>query len=138
MQGIYTLIISVTKDISITVGALGTVILDKGLYCYVGSAQVSVENRIKRHLHKDKRKFWHIDYLLASDMTKVKSVFYKEGAKTEECKISKMLAQRGVPIRGFGSSDCRCDAHLVRIENYEFLRESMHEIAVGTIQRWSK
>lgn len=134
MKGIYVLIVSVSKGISVSVGALGIVRFEKGLYGYVGSAQNSLDRRIERHLGNNKRKFWHIDYLLANDAAEVVRVFYKEAGKLEECCISKKLAERGVPVKGFGSSDCVCNAHLVKIENYDFLRELMREIAVRSSQ----
>jgi Uri superfamily endonuclease len=133
MKGIYVLIVSVSKNVSIDVGALGTLRFEEGFYCYVGSAQNSLERRIERHLNKNKRKFWHIDYLLANDAAEVAQVFYKEAGRREECQISKRLVERGIPVIGFGSSDCECKGHLVKIENCGFLREFMHEIAVGSI-----
>jgi len=40
----------------------------KGYYCYTGSARGSgstnLKHRIGRHLKKEKRMFWHIDYVL--------------------------------------------------------------------------
>jgi Uri superfamily endonuclease len=62
-KGIYILVVSVSKDINVNVGALGSVNFEKDLYAYVGSAQNNLEKRIERHLRKTKQKFWHIDYL---------------------------------------------------------------------------
>jgi Uri superfamily endonuclease len=134
MKGIYVLIVSVSKDFSVNVGALGTVRFGRGLYGYVGSAQNGFKRRIERHLGNNKRMFWHIDYLLANDAAEVVRVFYKDAGKLEECRISKKLAERGFPVKGFGSSDCVCNGHLVKIENYDFLREFMREIAVRSSQ----
>ena len=64
MKGIYILLISIAGRISVSVGALGDKSFQKGLYVYVGSAQNNLEKRVKRHLRKVKRRFWHIDYLL--------------------------------------------------------------------------
>jgi Uri superfamily endonuclease len=130
MKGIYVLVISIRKNISVNVGALDTVVFEKGLYAYVGSAQNNVKKRIERHLRRCKPKFWHIDYLLSNDAATVLNVFFKEGARSEECQVSRQIAERGIPIRRFGSSDCRCDSHLFKIEHYEVLSESMHEITV--------
>ncbi len=130
MKGIYVLVISIRKNTSVDVGALGTVVFEKGLYAYVGSAQNNVEKRVERHLKRCKPKFWHIDYLLGNDSATVSHVFFREGSRFEECQASGQIAERGVPIRRFGSSDCRCDGHLFKIEDYEFLRNYMHEITV--------
>ena len=126
-KGVYVLVISVGKDISVNVGALGTVSFEKGLYAYVGSAQKSLEKRIERHLGRTKRKFWHIDYLLDDDTVDVLKVFYKNAGKSEECKVANKIGERGVPTKGFGSSDCKCQSHLFKVEDYQFLREFMLE-----------
>jgi Uri superfamily endonuclease len=130
MKGIYVLVISIRKNTSVDVGALGTVVFEKGLYAYVGSAQNNVEKRVERHLRRCKPKFWHIDYLLGKDSATVSHVFFKEGSRFEECLVSRQIAEKGLPIRRFGSSDCRCDGHLFKIEDYGFLRNYMHEITV--------
>jgi Uri superfamily endonuclease len=66
MKGTYALIIELASDERISVGKLGKINFKKGYYLYVGSGQNSLEARIARHLRKRKKKFWHIDYLLAS------------------------------------------------------------------------
>ena len=131
MKGIYVLIVAIDRNISINTGALGNLNFEKGLYAYVGSAQNNLEERVKRHLRKEKAKFWHIDYLLDSPNVKVLKVFCKRAGKPKECEIAKELARKGFPIRGFGSSDCKCESHLIKVEDYEFLREHMKETAVG-------
>ena len=128
MKGIYALVISVNKDIVVNIGALSKRKFDKGLYVYVGSAQTSMEKRIGRHLRKIKRKFWHIDYLLDSDDVNILKVFHKKGARSEECKAAKELGKVGIVIKGFGSSDCNCEGHLIKLESYEFLRDWMDEL----------
>jgi Uri superfamily endonuclease len=126
-KGVYVLVISVGKDISVNVGALGVVNFEKGLYAYVGSAQKSLEKRIERHLGRTKRKFWHIDYLLNDDSVEVLKVFYKNVGKSEECKVANKIGERGVPTKGFGSSDCKCKSHLFKLKDYQLLREFMLE-----------
>jgi len=126
-KGIYVLVISVDKDISVNVGALGGVNFEKGLYAYVGSAQKSLEKRVRRHLGRAKRNFWRIDYLLNDNNVKVLKVFYKNAGKSEECKVANKIGERCVSTKGFGSSDCKCQSHLFKIGDYRFLREFMHE-----------
>jgi Uri superfamily endonuclease len=53
-KGIYILVVSVSKDINVNVGTLGSVNFEKGLYAYVGSAQNNWGKRIERHLRKTK------------------------------------------------------------------------------------
>jgi Uri superfamily endonuclease len=130
MKGIYVLIISVDRDIQVNVGALGIFKFEKGLYAYVGSAQNYLEKRVKRHLGKNKKKFWHIDYLLDGSWTKVLRVYHKNAGRPEECKIAEELNKKGVPIPGFGSSDCKCESHLFKIQDYDFLSKDMSEMGV--------
>jgi len=124
-KGIYVLVIQVSGDIKVYVGALGEMAFAKGLYAYVGSAQINMEQRIKRHLRNEKRKFWHIDYLIDNPAVNVIKVFLKEGDKVEECKIAKRLSRKNKPVAGFGCSDCNCKSHLFHIKNYEFIQETM-------------
>ena len=123
------LIIQVDKDVGVNVGALGKLWFEKGVYAYVGSAQTNLEKRINRHLRKNKRKFWHVDYLLDNDAIKIASVFFKQATKAEECKIAKVIGERGEPIAGFGCSDCKCKSHLFQLKDYGFLQETMQLLA---------
>lgn len=126
VKGIYVLVISVDKDVKVNVGSLGSLFFESGLYAYVGSAQNSIEKRIKRHLKKAKRKFWHIDYLLDNKYVKVVQAFYKEAEKSEECKVARELSKKGVPFASFGCSDCGCVSHLFRIDGDYCANESLY------------
>ena len=125
MKGIYVLIVHVTKDINVNIGALGRTAFTKGLYAYVGSAQNNLEQRVKRHLRSEKRKFWHIDYLLDNPAAKIIKVFFKEAVKDEECKTAESLNRESNPVAGFGCSDCNCKSHLFHIKNYRLIQETM-------------
>ena len=127
MIGIYVLEISVGRNISVKVGKLGSVNFEKGLYAYVGSAQNNLEKRVKRHLSKQKRNFWHIDYLLANKHVKITGVFFKSAEKSEECGFAAELAKSSLPVTGFGSSDCECTSHLCKLRGVQFLRQYMTE-----------
>jgi len=128
VKGVYVLVISVDENIEVDVGALGSISFEKGLYAYVGSAQSSLEKRVKRYLRKAKRNFWHIDYLLDNEAVRIVKVFYKEADKAEECRIAEKLSERGVAVKNFGCSDCGCVSHLFRIDDYGFLRDFMFEM----------
>ncbi len=125
-KGIYVLVISISVDTRIDVGALGSIDFVKGLYAYVGSAQGDLEKRVQRHLRKAKQKFWHIDYLLDDDKVQVLKVFRKEAGKPDECKVAKKINRKGFPIKRFGSSDCKCVSHLFRL-NHQVLEELMRK-----------
>jgi Uri superfamily endonuclease len=113
-----------------SIGALGRKAFVKGLYAYVGSAQSNLEQRVKRHLRREKHLFWHIDYLLDSDQAEIVEVLHKEADKTQECEVANTLSEKGKPIVGFGCSDCRCRSHLFRISDYKFLLASMKPLKV--------
>jgi Uri superfamily endonuclease len=117
MKGIYILIISVTRNIQLKIGSLGKMKFSKGMYAYVGSAQNNLEKRIARHNSKNKKSFWHIDYLLRNKSTKIRNVFYKKSGKLEECSIANKLYKIGVLIPDFGCSDCDCKSHLFKVKN---------------------
>jgi Uri superfamily endonuclease len=122
----------VGEDISVDVGALGETVFAKGLYAYVGSAQTNLEQRVKRHLRREKRKFWHIDYLLDNPTAEIVKVFFKEAVKTEECKTARIIGGNSKPISGFGCSDCNCESHLFHIKNYKFIQETMNVFPAET------
>jgi len=127
VSGCYCLCIHVAEDIALNIGALGTISFSKGLYVYVGSALNGLEQRIKRHfatnMGKGKAIHWHIDYLLLAIGVTLEGVFIKESNKHEECAIASRIADRGYPIRRFGSSDCHCNTHLFWVDSFTMLNE---------------
>jgi Uri superfamily endonuclease len=125
MKGIYALAISVDANIFVKVGRLGVLNFDNGMYVYVGSGQSSLDKRVKRHMRRQKNRFWHIDYLLSSRHVKIVDVFLKGGAKSEECRFAAELAEGSLPVVGFGCSDCKCASHLYKIHDYQVLRSCM-------------
>lgn len=122
MKGTYCLVIKVDEDCEAKVGALSKVRFAKGYYTYVGSAMNSLEGRIERHLKKRKRKHWHIDYLLAKKQAKVVNIFTKESKIREECSVAEKVARIGKAVNGFGCSDCKCKAHLFKVNRRELER----------------
>ncbi|MCW4018315.1 MAG: GIY-YIG nuclease family protein [Candidatus Bathyarchaeota archaeon] len=128
LSGIYALIVRLTEDTVVNGGAKGKLSFIKGTYVYVGSAQTNLEQRVKRHLLKDKRLFWHIDYLLDSPAANVVEVLYLQGDKAVECAVAQEISKQGDPIDGFGCSDCNCKSHLFRVVTCSFLRERMEPL----------
>jgi len=118
MKGAYLLIINVNKPTTIRVGKLGKIKF-QGDYVYVGSAMTGLDKRIARHLKKseEKKKFWHIDYLLASKNTRIIKVIKKPSLKKQECLIAREISKKAKEqIKGFGCSDCKCKSHLFKIK----------------------
>ena len=113
MKGSYVLVIKNSKDQTIQIGKLGKIFFKKGCYAYVGSALNSLEGRINRHMRKDKKFHWHIDYLL--DKTKIVDVFCKKSKRKEECETANIFSNFE-SIKGFGCSDCKCKSHLFYVD----------------------
>lgn len=106
----YQLAIRLARPARIRVGRLGVFDFPAGLYRYTGSARRGLEARIARHLRRDKRLRWHIDYLLADAAATITGVTRHACA---ECELNRLTAG-SVAVPGFGASDCRagCGSHL--------------------------
>jgi Uri superfamily endonuclease len=110
MKGTYLLLMKLKKNTTITIGKQGDIFFKKGCYLYVGSALNGLDQRIQRHLRKQKKMHWHIDYLLLH--TTIHHVFYTESTSKQECTIAQVLDNELCSVPGFGSSDCSCISHL--------------------------
>ncbi|MBI5680665.1 MAG: GIY-YIG nuclease family protein [Methanobacterium sp.] len=115
----YCLIIELNKNSSIEIGKLGKLVFKKGYYVYIGSALNSLDGRIKRHLSNEKKLFWHVDYLLNSPNSTIKEIILERSSEKWECSIAKEISKEGITVDRFGSSDCKCNAHLYYFENFE-------------------
>lgn len=115
-KGTYVLFLHFDDDLETEVGSLGTVRLKAGDYCYVGSAMAGLDQRLHRHLSKEKKIRWHIDYLTTrcDHMRAMES--YPDFIP--ECDLASMMVDAGgiSAVRGFGCSDCHCETHLFRID----------------------
>ncbi len=111
--GTYVLVIELGRAVRLVVGRLGACDFRAGYYLYVGSALGGLQSRVARHLRKEKRLHWHIDYLLQA--AKVIEVWYRVGPERLECAWAEALRRSGrvePVLRGFGASDCGCEGHL--------------------------
>jgi len=118
---------------SLKIGSLGKITFPAGMYAYVGSAQNNLEARVKRHLRKEKRLYWHIDYLLTSTNTCITHVYYLTGDKTYECQTAQFIAKHSKPIPNFGCSDCNCPSHLFNSNNFSFLKNQLNLLDLTNI-----
>lgn len=113
-KGVYQLLIYLARSTHIKIGKKGTFRFPKGYYIYTGSAKSGLKARVERHLRKEKKCFWHIDYLL--DRASVKKVFLFLDDRLDECFLSRKMLKRSeaeVIVPKFGASDCNCPTHLV-------------------------
>jgi len=73
-----------------------------------------LQARLGYHRRPVRRPHWHIDYLKAAG--RLCAIWYRRSERLEEhLWFEYLCTMRGarVPVPGFGSSDCRCTAHLV-------------------------
>ncbi len=109
-RGAYVLSVRLPQELVIAVGGLGKINFRGGCYAYVGSAMGGLESRLNRHLRRDKKAHWHIDYLL--EEANIFDIIVAESEKKLECLIAQELARQFDFVPGFGCSDCRCRSHL--------------------------
>ena len=112
--GAYLLVIELGAPLDLTLPRFRGRRLPSGCYLYCGSAYGpgGIAARVGRHERADKACRWHVDRLTAAGHV-VASLAFPWG---NECELVAHLRRLGasVPIRGFGSSDCRrCPAHLL-------------------------
>ncbi|MBA7469869.1 hypothetical protein ES707_05144 [subsurface metagenome] len=178
-KGTYALVMALKSEAAIVVGRLGRcggtggeseITFPAGYYVYFGSARGGLSTRVGRHLKREKRFHWHIDYLTQS--AEVMEVWYALEGKEAEwrerkeevewgeqekevkwrerkevkgaggvrkkeclwCQVGRGMPQGRIPVPGFGSSDCRCPAHLVYFPtppSFELFRHMLEERGYG-------
>jgi Uri superfamily endonuclease len=126
--GTYALLLKLDKQERITIGKLGTFDFPAGYYLYVGSAlgPGGLRARLARHRRSresssesnrgqtSQKLHWHIDYLLQrAQLIEVWSVASAERLECKWGQVARGLSGAQVLVQGFGSSDCRCPAHLI-------------------------
>ncbi|MBE2279193.1 MAG: GIY-YIG nuclease family protein [Ignavibacteriaceae bacterium] len=112
-KGIYICIFKLDFEQDINVGKMGLHFFKKGFYLYVGSAfgGGGLKARILRHSEKSTKIHWHIDYL--KSLSSFVGCYIKLTDLTEEHKTASHLSELfEIPVKGFGSSDCKCSTHL--------------------------
>ena len=112
-KGTYVLFFEIPSTRVVEVGRLGRFVFHQGLYAYVGSAMNGLENRVARHMAGEKRLRWHIDHLTSVGQARMALLFFDD--KAPECELNRRVESLSTfphPVRGFGSSDCRCRSHL--------------------------
>ena len=117
-KGTYALVLHLESREDITVGKLGTFSFPAGYYLYLGSAlgPGGLEARLSRHRRRDKKLHWHIDYLLEhAQLVEVWSAASTDKLECLWAQAARQLPGGETPVPGFGSSDCRCPSHLIRL-----------------------
>ena len=110
VKGSYVLIIWLSEQQTLTIGNMTDIRFPRGCYAYVGSARGGVKSRVSRHLNRNKKLHWHIDYLLQK--ASITDIIIGETDDRIECAIAQALSPKFYSIPGFGCSDCHCPSHL--------------------------
>lgn len=115
--GVYVLWLYLPETQLIRIGKLGTFPFSAGVYAYVGSAQRNLKQRVARHARLEKKLHWHIDYF-RDQAEFLGAVLFSEAPKIGECLLARGILQipgSFSPVSGFGSSDCGCVSHLLKV-----------------------
>ncbi len=135
-RGTYLVLYDLKDRAILRVGRLGPVEFPPGTFLYVGSALApgGFWPRLRRHLSAPERPRWHIDFLHPPAIPI--EVWVRESEERLECKwASKVKELEGsfVPVRGFGSSDCRCETHLLGFPKRPILEPLMLELGASPL-----
>ena len=125
--GTYTLLLELSRDAALEVGALGTHRFPAGAYAYTGSALGSGGfARVDRHRRlaagESDTRHWHVDYLTGHPATDLVTVVTSAGADVE-CAVAGRVPDG--PVDGFGASDCDCRSHLATAPSLSALTEAV-------------
>ena len=128
-EGGYALVLHLPSRRSITVGKLDYIEFPRGYYIYFGSALGGLQARLARHLRHEKKLHWHADYLSA-EVPWIQAWQLLDGQRWRCVWARSAAAAPGVslPAPGFGSSDCRCGTHLVRLNNAKQVLELLRSL----------
>ncbi|HJJ69895.1 MAG TPA: GIY-YIG nuclease family protein [Methanocorpusculum sp.] len=112
-KGIYTLILRLSEQKDIRIGALGIISFQPGYYIYTGSALGSGGlSRVSRHIRFYREQYrkakWHIDYLMEEAV--LEKTVCAETKDRLECVLAAGIG--GTYVEKFGCSDCDCASHL--------------------------
>lgn len=120
MKGTYLLIIK-TPEKEVEIGSIGVKNFESDYAVYIGSAfGPGGLKRVLRHFSTDKKIHWHIDYLLKNGELE-KALIFPE--KDIECSMPEKL--QGIPVQGFGCSDCGCGSHLYEYDSIQQLFDDL-------------
>jgi Uri superfamily endonuclease len=117
-KGVYLLLLSLPIPSTISIGRLGNCSFPAGYYLYVGSAHGpgGLSARLDRHIRREKRMHWHIDYLRS--VAKLNEIWLLANHERAECRLAAAtltLPDAQIPVARFGASDCRCPSHLIYV-----------------------
>ena len=127
-KGTYCLVFGISNSLKIATKKGKSFQLKRGIYAYAGSAfgGGGLRKRVSRHLRKNKKKHWHIDFITSAPLFYLLEVWSIEGVRAE-CELAGVIAETAEPIPEFGASDCRCQSHLFRLKELPATRRAVQE-----------
>jgi len=129
-KGSYALWYYLPRATTIAIGKLGVQNFKRGWYGYCGSAfgPGGLRARLRHHLTSATRQHWHIDYFKVHAL--IREIWLCQGESCEH-ELSQSLCRYAVevPVPGFGSSDCKCSSHFVRLSRHSQVRAAFRHIA---------
>ncbi len=137
-SGIYHFIFEIKKEFEVKVGAAGVFRIPAGFYIYTGTAQRNLISRINRHIKKDKKCQWHIDYLTTNKNCAFVGAYFTRGVKKiKECRFNMaVLIGADFYIPRFGNSDCSyCPSHLCGFADYAGLEKALKTSCLNKCER---
>jgi len=135
VAGTYILWLRLDRARRIRVGSLGAINFASGHYAYVGSAlgPGGIRARLGRHFRRHRKTRWHIDYL--SRVSQIRGAWVSYGSERLEHRwagVLQGLPGGWMPVAHFGSSDCRCKAHLTGFSKLPPLKNFMKSAGPGS------
>ena len=86
---------------------------------YIWEERKKLSRIISRHKKRDKKYFWHIDYLLTDENVQLEYITIISENSSNECSENKKLlhGNASISVEGFGAADYKNDfrAHLFYI-----------------------
>jgi sugar fermentation stimulation protein A len=131
-KGVYLLLLYLRNRECLVVGRLGEISFAAGYYAYLGSAMGGFRARLCRHLRKEKKPHWHVDYLLQK--APISRILLCESAEKIECRVALALAHVFPAVAEFGASDCRSASHLF----YAGEPEELTAVAVAVLASYGQ
>ncbi len=127
-RGTYVLVLELTHRRVMNVGSLGRIRFAGGYYAYTGSARRGMRARVVRHLAREKRKKWHVDWLTTQpDVLPIAIASTRQTGL--ECKIAAVLSSGAdMLVKGFGCSDCECVSHLCYFSDSDALSLALKDL----------
>lgn len=113
--GTYAPVLRSLHQKNIDIGRLGKLKLRQGYYIYIGSAfgPGGLLARLKHHCRIAKSPHWHIDFLMPA--VEIAEIWYATDQEPREHQWANIVSKAPeveLPLKGFGSSDCKCISHL--------------------------